>query len=79
MVCCSWPTLYRRYKLLGINRIPITNGGTWVLDQLNLEGLVKWTEDQQKAAKDLLVASADVFSKDDLDLGKCNILTMTLR
>ena len=49
-------------------------GGTWVLDQLNLEGLDKWTEDQQKVAKDLLVASADVFSKDDLDLGKCNIL-----
>ena len=49
-------------------------GGTWVLDQLNLEGLEKWTEGQQKAAKDLLVASADVFSKDDLDLGKFNIL-----
>ena len=45
-------------------------GGTWVLDQLNLEGLDKWTEDQQKAAKDLLVASTDVFSKVDLDLGK---------
>ena len=51
-----------------------TKGGTWVLDQLNLEGLDIWTEDQQKAAKDLLVASADVLSKDDLDLGKCNIL-----
>ena len=49
-------------------------GGTWILDQLNLEGLDKWTEDQQKAAKDLLVASADIFSKDDLDLGKYNIL-----
>ena len=49
-------------------------GGAWVLDQLNLEGLDQWTDDQQKAAKELLVASADVFSKDDLDLGKCNIL-----
>ena len=49
-------------------------GGAWVLDQLNLEGLEQWTDDQQKAAKELLVASADVFSKDDLDLGKCNIL-----
>ena len=48
--------------------------GTWVLDQLNLEGLDVWTEDQQKAAKDLLVDSADVFSENDLDLGKCNIL-----
>ena len=41
---------------------------------MNLEGLDQWTDDQQKAAKELLVASADVFSKDDLDLGKCNIL-----
>ena len=47
--------------------------GTWVLDQLNLEGLNAWTTDQQQADKDLLVDSADVFSKNDLDLGKCNI------
>ena len=39
-----------------------------------MEGLDNWTEDQQRAAKDLSVDSADVFSKDDLDLGKCNIL-----
>ena len=47
----------------------------WVLDQLNLEGLDNWTEDQQRAAKELLIDAADVFSKDDLDLGKFNILT----
>ena len=41
---------------------------------MNPEGLDNWTEDQQRAAKDLLVDPADVFSKDDLDLGKCNIL-----
>ena len=41
---------------------------------MNLEGLDQWTDDQQKAAKELLVASADVVSKDNLDLGKCNIL-----
>ena len=44
------------------------------MDQLNLEGLDNWTEDQQGAAKDLLVDSADVLSKEDLDLGKCKIL-----
>ena len=44
------------------------------MDQLNLEGLDNWTEDQQRAAKELLVDSADVFSKDDLDLWKYNIL-----
>ena len=37
--------------------------GSWVLDQLNLEDLNAWTTDQQQAAKDLLVDSADVFSK----------------
>ena len=46
----------------------------WVLDKLNLEGLDNGTEDQQRATKDLLIDSADVFSKDDLDFGKCNIL-----
>ena len=53
---------------------PTGKEGAWVLDQLNVVGFDSWTEDQQRAAKELLVASADVFSKDDLDLGKCNIL-----
>ena len=50
-------------------------GGSLILDQLHLEGLDRWTAEQQQSAKDLLVESADVFSKDDLDLGRCNILT----
>ena len=48
--------------------------GTWVSDQLNLEGLNSWTSEQQQSAKILLVKSAGVFSQNDLDLGKCNIL-----
>ena len=44
--------------------------GTWVLDQLNLEGLDVWTEDQQKEAKDLLVDSADVFSENNFRFGQ---------
>ena len=39
-----------------------------------MEGLDSWTAEQQQSAKNLLVESADVFSKNDLDLGKCNIL-----
>ena len=55
----------------GSKQGPTDKGGAWVLDQLNLEGLDQWTDDQQRAAKELLVASADVlFQKDDLDLGK---------
>ena len=38
-----------------------------------------WTENQWKAAKDLLVDSADVFSENDLDLGKCNILKQDIK
>ena len=53
--------------------------GSWVLDQLNLEGLNAWTADQLQAAKDLLADSADVFSKNDLDLGKCNILKHNIK
>ena len=48
--------------------------GPWILDQLDLEGLNAWTEDQQQADKELLVASSDVFSEHDSDLGKYNIL-----
>ena len=49
------------------------------MDQLNLEGLNTGPADQQQAAKDLLVDSADVFSKNDLDLGKCNILKHNIK
>ena len=38
-------------------------GGSWVLDQLNLEGLDSWIAEQQQSTKNLLVESADVFSK----------------
>ena len=54
-------------------------GGSWILDQLNLEGLESWTGEQQQSAKDLLVDSADVFAKSDLDLGKCNIIKHAIK
>ena len=54
-------------------------GGSWILDQLNLEGLESWTGEQQQSAKDLLVDSADVFAKSDLDLGRCNISKHTIK
>ena len=54
-------------------------GGSQVLDQLNLEGLNSWTREQQQSARDLLVDSADVFAKTDLDLGKCNIIKHAIK
>ena len=54
-------------------------GGSWVLDQLNLEGLNSWTREQQQLARDLLVDSASVFAKTDLDLGKCSIIKHAIK
>ena len=53
--------------------------GSWILDQLNVERLDSWTEEQQQSAKDLLVDSADVFSHLDLDLGKCNTIKHAIK
>ena len=54
-------------------------GGSWILDQLNLEGLNSWTGEQQQSARDLLVDSAEVFAKSDLDLGRCNIIKHAIK
>ena len=57
---------------------PQGEGGSWILDQLNLEGLESWTGEQQQSAKDLLVDS-DVFAKSDLDLGRSNIIKHAIK
>ena len=36
--------------------------------------LERWSGDQQEASKNLLCEYSAIFSKNDLDLGKCNIL-----
>ena len=54
-------------------------GDSWVLEQLNLEGLESWTGEQQQLAKDLLVDSAAVFAKSDLDLGRCNLIKHAIK
>ena len=61
-----------------INKVQLGEGVSWILDKLNLEGLDSWTAEQQQSAKNFLVESADVFSKNDLDLCKCNILKHTI-
>ena len=54
-------------------------GGSWILDQLNLKGLKSWSGEQQQSAKDLLVDSVDIFAKTDLDLGKCNTIKHAIK
>ena len=43
-------------------------------DHLDLGELSTWSAEQQYAARKLLCDYADTFSKNDLDMGKCNIL-----
>ena len=52
----------------------------WILDQLDLGEIDKWLGDQQQqAAKKLLCEYSGIFSKNDLDLGKCNILKYDIK
>ena len=44
-----------------------------------MEGLKSWSGEQQQSAKDLLVDSADIFAKTDLDLGKCNTIKHAIK
>ena len=52
---------------------------SWTLDQLDLGELDTWSVDQQQAAKKLLCDYSKTFSKNDLDLGKCNILKNNIK
>ena len=45
-----------------------------ILDQLDLGEISTWSVEQQQAARKLLCDYSETFSKNDLDLGKCNIL-----
>ena len=52
---------------------------SWILDQLDLGELNTWSVDKQQAAKKLLCDYSETFSKNDLDLGKCNILKHNIK
>ena len=45
-----------------------------ILDQLDLEEISTWSVEQQQAARKLLCDYSEAFSKNDLDLGQCNVL-----
>ena len=45
-----------------------------ILNQIDLGEISTWSVEQQQAAKKLLCDYSDCFSKNDLSLGKCNIL-----
>ena len=45
-----------------------------ILEQLDLGEISTWSVEQQQAARKLLCDYSETFSKNDLDLGKCDIL-----
>ena len=48
--------------------------GSWILDLIDLSGLKDWPEKLQQDAKDMLKRNAKVFSKDDMDMGRTNLV-----
>ena len=48
--------------------------GSWILDLIDLSGLKDWPEKLQQEAKEMLKRNAKVFFKDDMDMGRTNLV-----
>ena len=48
--------------------------GSWILDLIDLSGLKDWPEKLQQDAEEMLKRNAKVFSKDDMDMGRTNLV-----
>ena len=48
--------------------------GSWILNLIDLSGIKDWPEELQQDAKDMLKRNAQVFSKDDMDMGRTNLV-----
>ena len=48
--------------------------GSWILNLIDLSGIKDWPEKLQQDAKDMLKGNAQVFSKDDMDMGRTNLV-----
>ena len=52
----------------------IEDDGSWILNLIDLSGLEDWPEKLQQEAKEMLKRNAKVFSKDDMDMGRTNLV-----
>ena len=52
----------------------IEDDGSWVLNLIDLSGLEDWPEKLQHEAKEMLKRNAKVFSKDDMDMERTNLV-----
>ena len=48
--------------------------GSWILKLIDLSGLEKWSESDKNAAIEMIKRNANVFSKNDMDMGKTNLV-----
>ena len=48
--------------------------GSWILNLIDLSGLEDWPEHLQIEAKEMLKRNAKTFSKNDLDMGRTNLV-----
>ena len=48
--------------------------GSWILDIIDLSGLENWPEHLQTEEKEMLKRNAKTFSKNDLDMGRTNLV-----
>ena len=52
--------------------------GSWILILIDLSGLENWPEHLQIEAKEMLKRNAKTFSKTDLDMGRTNLVSMSI-
>ena len=52
----------------------IEDDGSWILNLIDLSGLEDWPEKLQQEAKEMLKRNAKVFSKNDMDMGRTNLV-----
>ena len=48
--------------------------GFWILKLIDLSGLEKWSEDDKNAAIEMIKRNANIFSKNDMDMGRTNLV-----
>ena len=57
-----------------IENTSVEDDGSWILNLIDLSGLEDWPESLQHEAKEMLKRNAKVFSKDDMDMGRTNLV-----
>ena len=48
--------------------------GSWILKLIDLSGLEKWSEDDKNAAIEMIKRNANIFSKNEMDMGRTNLV-----